>query len=62
MEQDTRFVGRQSRIEDQPIVREPIVKDATDARQGTDRAPVIYVLAGGMALATVAFMLMFTVH
>jgi hypothetical protein len=40
----------------------PVVKDATDSRQGTNRPGVIYVLAGGMALATIAFLLMFLVH
>ena len=40
----------------------PIVKDATDARQGAARQGVIYVLIGGMALATVAFLAMFLVH
>jgi hypothetical protein len=33
-----------------------------DARQETNRPGVIYVLVGGMALATVAFLLMFLVH
>ncbi len=47
-----------------PIIdrERPIVKEATDARQGTNRPGVIYVLIGGMALATLAFLAMFLVH
>ncbi len=52
MERETHVVEREA----------PIVKDATDARQGTNRPGVIYVLIGGMALATVAFLAMFLVH
>jgi hypothetical protein len=40
----------------------PIVKTPTEVRQGTDRPPVLFVLVGGMALATVAFLLMFFVR
>ena len=40
----------------------PIVKTPTEARQGTNRPPVLFVLIGGMALATVAFLLMFLVR
>ncbi|MGA2636908.1 hypothetical protein [Methylocella sp.] len=52
MERETHVVDRE----------QPIVKDATDARQGATRQGVIYVLIGGMALATVAFLAMFLVH
>jgi hypothetical protein len=52
MEHETNIVYRER----------PIVKEATDAREGTNRAPVLYVLVGGMALATVAFLAMFLVH
>lgn len=41
---------------------EPVVKNPTEARQGSNRAPVHYVLLGGLSLAGLAFLLMFFVH
>ncbi len=40
----------------------PIVKNKVEARQGTNKAPMQYVLIGGLALATISFALMFLVH
>lgn len=52
MEQQTSTIGRE----------EPIKKNPVEARQGTNKPPVLFVLIGGMALATVAFLLMFLVR
>lgn len=40
----------------------PIVKNKTEARQGTNKAPVHYVLFGGLALAAISFIFMFFMH
>ncbi len=40
----------------------PIVKNEVEARQGTNKAPMQYVLFGGLALALICFVLMFLVR
>ncbi|VTZ24923.1 conserved hypothetical protein [Methylocella tundrae] len=40
----------------------PIVRNKTEARQGTNRAPMHYVLFGGLALVIISFALMFLIH
>jgi hypothetical protein len=37
----------------------PIVKNQIEAKQGTNRAPMLYVLLGGLALVVISFALMF---
>ncbi len=38
---------------------EPVVLNKTEARQGTNRAPLHYVLYGGLALVIIAFALIY---
>ena len=38
---------------------EPVVLDKTEARQGSNRAPLHYVLYGGLTLVIVAFALIY---
>lgn len=52
MEHETRAADRERRG----------INEATGARGGQIRAPALYVLFGGMALATVAFLAMFLVR
>ncbi len=37
----------------------PIVKNEIEAKQGTNRAPMLYVLIGGLVLVVISFALMF---
>ncbi len=53
----SRDYGDTSRDQD-----DPIVKNKVEARQGTNRAPMQYVLLGGLVLVTISFVLMFLVH
>jgi hypothetical protein len=68
--EETAEAGAEAEIERETIPRlarcppmeEEIVKPATQAKQGRWDVPVFYVLVAGVALAVIAFAIIWTVH